>query len=279
MHASLRWAIHRNQLGWPRSYCFMTASWAMCSFGIAAALQLIAGPQYSIFLAVNWWAAAHSPDFWASITMLGHTGILMCFMSPLLVYRPRLMMAFVAALPAGAVSSLVLKHGFAAARPSDLLHPMDFNNVGMFLSGHSFPSGHSITIFAAAAVICARLDVRPGIVRYGLVAASLGLASLVAISRLAVGAHWPGDVVAGSSLGWLAGLSGVWICDRYTHWWQANAAQVLVLLALSVFAINAHHTLAASAGTVWVVWLACASVATTFVLKALSMRRSAVIGV
>jgi membrane-associated phospholipid phosphatase len=268
-----------NRLGWSRSYCLITAYWALCSFAVAAAVQIIAGPQEGIFLTINWWAASHTPDFWASVTMLGHTGILMCWMSPLLVYRPQLMMAFVAALPAGSVFSLVLKHVFSASRPGDLLQSMDFNHMGMLLSGHSFPSGHSITIFAAAAVICARLDLRPGRrTRAGLVAVSLSLASLVGLSRLAVGAHWLGDVVAGASLGWLAGLSGVWVCDRYTHWWQANATHLLTLLTLSVFALSAHHALAPSTGTGWVVWVACASVATTLALKALGRHRSTVIG-
>ena len=257
---------------WTAHYCLLTACWATYSLGLAVIVQLIAGPQKDIFLAINQWAAAHTPQFWASVTLLGHTGVLMCCMSPLLVYRPKAMMSFVAAIPAGALSSVVLKHSFSALRPSDLLSPVDFNNIGLFLSGNSFPSGHTITAFAAAAAVCASLDVRPGRVRYVVITASLALASLVGVSRMAVGAHWPTDVVAGAGLGWLAGLSGVWLCERFTAWWQRSSAQVLVLLALAAFTIEAHQSVAASGGAVWVVWLASASLVSTLVLMAQQLR-------
>lgn len=270
--ASLSLRAPPSRKVWTAHYCLMTACWATYSLGLAVIVQLIAGPQKDIFLAINQWAAAHTPQFWASVTLLGHTGVLMCCMSPLLVYRPKVMMSFVAAIPAGALSSVILKHSFSALRPSDLLSPVDFNNIGLFLSGNSFPSGHTITAFAAAAAVCASLDMRPGRVRYVVITASLALASLVGVSRMAVGAHWPTDVVAGAGLGWLAGLSGVWLCERFTAWWQRSSAQVLVLLALAAFTIEAHQSVAASGGAVWVVWLASASLVSTLVLKAMQLR-------
>jgi membrane-associated phospholipid phosphatase len=257
---------------WSAGFCFTTACWALVSLGLAVAVQLLYGPQKDIFLAINQWASSHAPQFWASVTLLGNTGILMCCMAPLLVYRSQVMMSFVAAIPAGAVSSVVLKHGFSASRPGDLLSPTDFNNIGLYLSGNSFPSGHAITAFAAAAVVCASIDARPGRLRYGLITGSVALAALVGLSRMAVGAHWPTDVAAGAGLGWLAGLSGVWLCERFTQWWQRSSMQVLVLLALSAFTIQAHQHVAAGAGSVWVMWLASASLVVTLVLKAQQLR-------
>ncbi len=270
---SLSFRAQPSHKVWTTNYCLITARWATYSLGLAMIVQMIAGPQKDIFLAVNQWAASHAPQFWASVTLLGHTGVLMCCMAPLLVYQPKVMMSFVAAIPAGALSSLVLKHSMGASRPGDLLSPVDFNNIGAFLSGNSFPSGHSITAFAAAAAVCASLAMRPGRMRYVVIAASLALASLVGVSRMAVGAHWPTDVVAGAGLGWLAGLSGVWLSEHFTAWWQRSSAQVLVLLALAAFTIEAHQHLAASADTVWVVWFASASLVYALVLKAQLLRR------
>lgn len=61
-------------------------------------------------------------------------------------------------------------------------------------SGPSFPSGHAARIFAAAttAVIGVRL---PGKI------VGFSLASMVALSRVYLGLHWPSDILAGAVLG------------------------------------------------------------------------------
>lgn len=57
----------------------------------------------------------------------------------------------------------------------------------------SFPSGHATSAFAAAGVVAA-LHPR-------LRAPVLGIAALVALSRVYLGVHFPSDVVAGAALG------------------------------------------------------------------------------
>ncbi len=57
----------------------------------------------------------------------------------------------------------------------------------------SFPSGHAATAFAAAGVVAA-LHPRLRVV-------ALGLAVLVALSRVYLGVHYPSDVLAGALLG------------------------------------------------------------------------------
>ncbi len=60
-------------------------------------------------------------------------------------------------------------------------------------SDPSFPSGHAATAFAAAGVVAA-LHPR-------LRLPALGLAALVAVSRVYLGVHYPSDVLAGGALG------------------------------------------------------------------------------
>lgn len=86
---------------------------------------------------------------------------------------------------------------------------------------HSFPSGHTITIFAMITVVI--LVLVPKIqskTHLSLIVGCFSFASLVAISRVAVGVHWPLDLVAGATLGHLAGMSGVMLTQRYQYWWS-----------------------------------------------------------
>lgn len=67
--------------------------------------------------------------------------------------------------------------------------------------GKSFPSSHTVNMFALATVI-ALFHRRWGLLGYG-------IAGLVAYSRLYVAAHWPSDIALSMALGVLIGLSVV----------------------------------------------------------------------
>jgi membrane-associated phospholipid phosphatase len=70
----------------------------------------------------------------------------------------------------------------------------------------SFPSGHTMTAFAAAVVVGAfypRL-------RWLL----LGLATLVGLSRVYLGVHFLADVLAGAAAGVAIGLCAVWMARK-----------------------------------------------------------------
>ncbi|WP_066704415.1 phosphatase PAP2 family protein [Curvibacter delicatus] len=70
----------------------------------------------------------------------------------------------------------------------------------------SFPSGHAANAFMLATLLTALLRPRRWLLWFG-------LATLVALSRVYLGLHYPGDVLAGAVLG--AGLSGVLL---RLHW-------------------------------------------------------------
>lgn len=69
--------------------------------------------------------------------------------------------------------------------------------------GKSFPSSHTVNMFSLATVV-ALFYRRWGIFLYG-------VASLVAVSRLYVAAHWPSDLPPSMALGVLVGLGSVWL--------------------------------------------------------------------
>lgn len=82
--------------------------------------------------------------------------------------------------------------------------------------GKSFPSSHTVNLFAAAFVI-ARY-------RRGWGAVAFVLAALVGYSRIYVGAHWPSDVVPSIGLGLLVGACAVWIVRRGLAWQARRTA-------------------------------------------------------
>ncbi|MDH5637605.1 MAG: phosphatase PAP2 family protein [Nitrospinota bacterium] len=76
----------------------------------------------------------------------------------------------------------------------------------------SFPSNHAVNSFSFAAVI--------GIIYPRMLIALAPIALLVALSRVAVGVHYPADVVAGAVLGVIIGVSTAALARRLamTHW-------------------------------------------------------------
>lgn len=69
-----------------------------------------------------------------------------------------------------------------------------------FERGHSFPSGHSITVWSLATVIAEEYREKP-LVRI----AAYGLASAVSIARVTGRNHFASDVLVGSTLGYFIG--------------------------------------------------------------------------
>ena len=70
-------------------------------------------------------------------------------------------------------------------------------------SGSSFPSGHAAAAAATFAIIALLMGRgRRRSVRNAIAGAAVGLAVLVAGSRVMLGVHWFTDVLAGMALGW-----------------------------------------------------------------------------
>jgi len=97
-------------------------------------------------------------------------------------------------------SSSLLKPLIARARPCQVMESMNLLvNCG---SGYAMPSSHAANAFGQAVLFSiAFRKVAPYLIAF---------AGLVAISRIFVGVHYPGDVLVGSllgiSIGWLVSL-------------------------------------------------------------------------
>jgi membrane-associated phospholipid phosphatase len=177
--------------------------------------------QQATFLSWNAAFAVLPSAFWFAVTLLGDSAVLL----PLIALgsvrgRPKVWAATLASVPAGGLMSAAVKHWAGVPRPAAVLDPALFNVIGPVLQFNSFPSGHTISAFAAAAAVLATCAPRPRQGRdWALIAGGLSAAAVVALSRVAVGAHWPLDLAAGAAIGWLAGLSGAALARR-TAWWH-----------------------------------------------------------
>ena len=176
--------------------------------GALAGLLLATGSSEAMFRAVNGWPAVTGDSLWANLSVLGEGAAVLALCAGLAARRPRLQLAAALAALLAAILLQGLKEVVLAPRPGRVLGFESIHVIGPTLSKRSFPSGHATTIFAAAALVFSLVRGAAGR------AALLGLATLVAVSRLAVGAHWPLDVLAGAALGWLCGAASLHLAQR-----------------------------------------------------------------
>ncbi len=109
-------------------------------------------------------------------------------------------------LGAGAlIGNAALKNLVERARPC-WIKPVEDMLISM-PHDYSFPSGHTLSSFAAATVIM-KANRKMGIAAYI-------LASLIGFSRLYLYVHFPTDVLAGAVIGVLIGLCTCRIWDKY----------------------------------------------------------------
>ena len=136
------------------------------------------------------------------LTYAGTYGLLWIAIAAVLAAALRRRQIFLAVLIADAeaeFSTDALKALTDRARPA--LHTLVAEP-----SSSSFPSGHAATSFACAVVLAGLVPRVRGVV--------IVLATLVALSRLYVGVHFPTDVLAGAAWGGAIGLGVLTLARR-----------------------------------------------------------------
>ena len=173
--------------------------WGIPVFSLTTMLLIgLTESNRPLFLFLNEALYFKPEDVWINITLYGDAAMVMILMLPLTAKRPDIIVkSFIAAI----IASLFL-HGFKeflpVLRPPSIYSADMMHQLGNQFSHASFPSGHAAAPFTLAAMIIFLVEDTK--IRYTV----LFYASLIAISRVATGVHWPMDIMGGMFFGWFA---------------------------------------------------------------------------
>lgn len=183
------------------------------------------------------------PSIIYNLTQMGDALISLSLLSILLIYAPAIWEALLSASLISLVLSSTLKNIFAVPRPAAFLDNNSFVIIGQKLQGHSsLPSGHSITIFTTLIVLLFAFMPQKMPQRFGWTFLLLCTGFLLSLTRVGVGAHFPLDVLTGSTVGFVSALSGILFSRSYKIWrWVGNKKfypifmLLLLICGISIF--------------------------------------------
>jgi membrane-associated phospholipid phosphatase len=188
---------------------------------ICLAFVLLKGINIALFVDINSFASHYSSFIWANLTFLGDTMTACAIMLLFIRKRPDLIWSGIVATLIATIVVNIIKSYFDSPRPPVIIDKNLISIIGPSLYRHSFPSGHTVTIFTLAGILMFYL--RSLFSRMCMII----LAFLVGVSRIAVGVHWPVDVLAGAALGIICATTGVLLVSKLG--WKRNSTIQLVL--------------------------------------------------
>jgi membrane-associated phospholipid phosphatase len=205
---------------------------SMLGLGLLFALALgalgLSGDWYNGFIPAQSISKVLPAALWESLTTLGDGRIQLALMLPFCLRYPRVFWA----LFLGSIMAALISRGFKfwvpLPRPAAVLDASQITIIGARLTAHSFPSGHTVSAFSFIVAWVALLG-------WWRALPIVALAALAGFSRIAVGAHWPVDVLAGALIGIAGGWAGLrlsrhfrWGLGIRAHWTLIGVAVIAV---------------------------------------------------
>ncbi|WP_024301554.1 phosphatase PAP2 family protein [Pseudogulbenkiania sp. MAI-1] len=213
----------------------------VCRLGPALLLALTAvlaiRPDWNeqLFLLGHQSARLLPAVFWRLVSVFGDWKTVIALLFPLAWQQPQRLPALLAGTALAILLALLLKGGFAVPRPPLVLPVGTVQLLDALPGNGSFPSGHAM----ASALLATAWSAHPKVGRWG--AGSLAMvAGLVALSRLAIGVHWPLDVLAGALVGW--GVMRLALRHAAPQGWPEEVAQRLLALLSAVLLLAVVFT-------------------------------------
>jgi membrane-associated phospholipid phosphatase len=114
-----------------------------------------------------------------------------------------------------------------------VLDPSSFYLISEKLTTYSFPSGHAATAFAILGSVGFYFR------NNALLLFAFFLASLIGLSRIMLGVHWPIDILVGAALGWVCAWLSVAVIRakflRDTNIWNYVTYAIYLAVAAYLF--------------------------------------------
>lgn len=188
-----------------------------------------------VFLALQSATTAVPDVFWAawSVLGLGLSAALLAALVPSRTMAPVATMLW--SLLVGGLAVQLLKHAWALPRPLAVLPPESVHVIGLHLRAGSMPSGHSAMIAVLACAVAREAWPR----LRALIPVIVVLGVLGCVARVAVGAHWASDVLAGAGIGVLSVAIGDVLDARWSlrRWLATRRGRQLFAVVQLVAAV------------------------------------------
>lgn len=199
---------------------------------IAAVLLVLTVAIYAaninqpLFLWLQDWGRHVPAAIWASLTSVGDALTASVLLLLFVRKYPRIVWS---AVLAGVFATLAvhgLKHSLVLPRPPAVIPPDVLMLIGPEYRLDSYPSGHSSVIWVFIGVWLMNNYSRSKLIML------LILATLVSLSRVMVGAHWPIDITTGALIGWLGAWIGVVLAKRWHCGMTLTGQRIIVAILL-----------------------------------------------
>ena len=181
-----------------------------------------------LFLKLNHAAQFIPITWWGYITYLGDGMAVGCILAVVFRKDPKIALVGIITVLTSGIIVQVLKSYFSIPRPAGTLNLDKFYLFGDILKSRGFPSGHSSTAFSLLGTFFYAHDNN----KQGWLFFSAAL--LIAFSRVAIGIHWPADIIAGSMIG----LAAIYLISiklkTYTPGFKAELSTRIFLLLICI---------------------------------------------
>jgi membrane-associated phospholipid phosphatase len=193
--------------------------------------------QKDIFLELNHVLSIH-PKLAYNITQLGDALVIFPFVFIFLIVAPKFWEVLLTSSIFTLIISAVLKLIFAVPRPAAMIDMDAFTIMGRPNILHtSLPSGHSMTAFMLITVLLyafmpkkmmSKVIWSTGLILIGLT---------IAFSRVAVGAHYPIDVILGCTFGYIMAILSIRLNTNlnWLYWMKTRRFYPIIMLILSIW--------------------------------------------
>lgn len=194
--------------------------------------------QTELFLVLNS-ILSQLPEIQNNLTQFGDAFIFLSLITIFIIYIPKIWEAILSASLVSVFFCKLSKQIFSVPRPAAVLDQDSFVIIGKTLTGsNSLPSGHSMTVFTILTILL--YSFMPKKIKYKTiwVFVVLVIGIILVFTRVGVGAHYPIDVIAGSTIGYISGLLGIFISRRYKIWsWIYNKKSYPLFILLFILGI------------------------------------------